>query len=316
MINPATIYPAHQLLNSNFSQPVQTVPELLSSGLGILAGRPKIGKSWMGLQLALSVGSGGMFLGKQLNKAAVLYLALEDSPRRLKDRMNNLLWPNDPSIKVDFIVLSDFLQLIGPFHKNGAINLRDNFIKSVGYKLVIIDTLSRAFLGINDIDRNQEVTKALSPIQEIGQQMDCSILILDHHNKGAEGRDPNPINDILGSTAKAAVLDTAWGLYREKGKHTASLMVTGRDVEEQTLTIKRDYVTMAWQLENPTSNSPLHLSPIQTKLLDYIRDNGPTVFADFYKNGGFNRGNAWQAIQELLALGEVNKDPKTGEYYL
>lgn len=315
-MNNKTVYSAYDLLSIPVFDPVWTVPDLLPAGLAILGGRPKVGKSWLALQLALSKGAGGVFLGEQLKKGRVLYLALEDSPRRLQSRMQKLQWPCDPTIEVDFIVLSDFLQLIGPFHQNGATTLRDSFIKAKGYQLVIIDTLSRAFMGINDIDKNQEVTKALAPIQEIGQQLDCTILLIDHHNKGAEGREPNPINDILGSTAKAAVLDTAWGLYREKGKPAANLMITGREVEEQTLSLKKDFVTMAWQLENPKASSPLQLSPLQEKLIAFLKDNGRSGFSTIYKTGGFNKGNAWVALQDLRSIGEVNYDINTSEYYV
>lgn len=318
MNNTPQIHKSYDLLTCTLDDPIFTIPDLLPVGLGILGGRPKVGKSWLALQIAYAVGAGGYFLDKKIDKGKVLYLALEDSPRRLQSRMKKLNWNNDPSIDVDFIILNDFLNLIGQFHLGGAINLRDNFIIPMGYKMVVIDTLSRAFMGIKDIDRNQEVTKALSPIQEIAHQTNCSILIIDHHNKNAEGNNPNPINDILGSTAKGAVLDTAWGLYREKGKHTSNLMIIGRDVEEQTIILKKDFVTMAWQLDdqNNKSSNPLNISPLQQKLIDFLGDNGESTYSEIIKQGGFNRSNAWYALADLRALGEINFDSNTRKYYL
>jgi hypothetical protein len=40
------------------------VPAILPEGLTLLAGKPKQGKSWLGLSLALAIGLGGFALGK------------------------------------------------------------------------------------------------------------------------------------------------------------------------------------------------------------------------------------------------------------
>lgn len=62
------------------------VDGLLAPGLYILGGSPKVGKSWMALQLCLAVCGGGAFLGCATRKSEVLYLALEDGPQRLHSR--------------------------------------------------------------------------------------------------------------------------------------------------------------------------------------------------------------------------------------
>ena len=64
---------------------------LIPAGLNILASPPKYGKSWAVLDLGLAVTSGSRFLGYQTTPCEVLYLALEDSERRLKSRLNKLL---------------------------------------------------------------------------------------------------------------------------------------------------------------------------------------------------------------------------------
>ena len=62
------------------------VDGLLAPGLYILGGSPKVGKSWMALQLCLAVCGGKAFLGRATRKSEVLYLALEDGPQRLHSR--------------------------------------------------------------------------------------------------------------------------------------------------------------------------------------------------------------------------------------
>ncbi|HJC54538.1 MAG TPA: AAA family ATPase, partial [Candidatus Gemmiger stercoravium] len=73
-----------------YDQPLEPVEYLvdglLAPGLYILGGSPKVGKSWMALQLCLAVCGGGAFLGRATRKSEVLYLALEDGPQRLHSR--------------------------------------------------------------------------------------------------------------------------------------------------------------------------------------------------------------------------------------
>lgn len=76
-----------ELYAAEFPEPRYLVPGLLPSGLAALAARPKIGKSWMALQVAVAVGVGGQVFGEQTKKGRVLYLALEDSIRRMKLRL-------------------------------------------------------------------------------------------------------------------------------------------------------------------------------------------------------------------------------------
>ena len=61
---------------------------LLLEGVALLVAKPKVGKSWLVLQLALIVALGHQeFLGEMAEEPGeVLYLALEDSQRRLKER--------------------------------------------------------------------------------------------------------------------------------------------------------------------------------------------------------------------------------------
>ncbi len=73
-------------------QPIRwIVRDLIPAGLTILASPPKFGKSWMAMNLCLSVATGGRFLGYQCCKCGCLYLALEDGERRLKSRMGKVM---------------------------------------------------------------------------------------------------------------------------------------------------------------------------------------------------------------------------------
>lgn len=81
-----TAWTLAELYATDFPPPRFVVPDLLPAGLTILAGRPKLGKSWLALQVAAAVGAGQTVLDQAAEGGRVLYLALEDTPGRLKDR--------------------------------------------------------------------------------------------------------------------------------------------------------------------------------------------------------------------------------------
>jgi AAA domain len=83
---------ADELLRAQFPPIVWVIPNLLPEGLSFLAGRLKLGKSWLALQIAQAVAYGGLFFGDPVEQGPVLYLALEDSERRLKSQMHQQRW--------------------------------------------------------------------------------------------------------------------------------------------------------------------------------------------------------------------------------
>ncbi len=257
---------AFDILTTDYPEPVWIIPKYLPAGMTILAGRPKIGKSWMAFQIALAVASGGMVFEEHISPGKVLYLALEDSHRRLQDRMKEQGWTPEAGKQVTMLTLDEFRKHIGFLHKNGAVKLAA-LIQAEGYRFVVVDTLARAFVGVKDMNDSQEVTAALSPIQHLSLELNYLTLILDHHGK-PKGFSPNPIDDVMSSTAKSAVADTIWGLYHDGNAPSHQLMIVGRDVGTESLAVRWDRITHSWQLVQNEAEKP---TDDQTKALVYLK---------------------------------------------
>ena len=86
MTNELKTYTMQELFEQPLEPVEYLVDGLLAPGLYILGGSPKVGKSWMALQLCLAVCGGKAFLGRKTQRSEVLYLALEDGPQRLHSR--------------------------------------------------------------------------------------------------------------------------------------------------------------------------------------------------------------------------------------
>ncbi|OLT22936.1 hypothetical protein BJF78_32745 [Pseudonocardia sp. CNS-139] len=89
---PRTSWGALELMSMSFPEPRWAVPGVICEGVTLLAGPPKVGKSWLALGLALDIAAGWAALGSiPVEPGPVLYLALEDTARRLQSRMRTVL---------------------------------------------------------------------------------------------------------------------------------------------------------------------------------------------------------------------------------
>lgn len=298
---PLETITAWEVMMTEWPEPTWAVPGLLPAGLTIFAGKQKAGKSWMALQIAQAVATGGHVLGEQIQRGPVLYLALEDIPRRLQDRMKKQRWPADKSLKADFMVLGSFLDRVGDL-RNGGNETLARQIERRKYRLVVIDTLSRAVAGTADQMDVDDMTATLSPVQEVAFNHNCAVVMIDHHNKAAGLRGtPDVINDVLGSSAKAAVADTIWGIYREQGKASAKLAIIGRDVEEKTLAMTWDWVTGCWQLEGDAFE--IEITERRQEILEAGHGLGKCGLMDIVAVVDQPKSNTHSRLQDLVNEG-------------
>ena len=97
-------YTARELQQMDIPDLVEVIPEILPEGLAMIAGGAGLGKSVFCLQVALDTGLGGKFLGQwPTTQGAVLFLATEDSERRIRDRLRSMwqdegLWPENLTV--------------------------------------------------------------------------------------------------------------------------------------------------------------------------------------------------------------------------
>ncbi len=229
----------------------------------------------------------------------ILFMALEDPPRRLQDRMRKQGWPT--GLNAHFLTLGKFFDSVGDLRNGGADRLALQ-IEREGYKLVVIDTLSRAVIGSLDQCDVGEMTQWLSPIQEAAHEKQCAVKFIDHHNKMSSF---NAVTDILGSTAKGAMADTIWGLYRESGKPGAKLAITGRDIEEKTLALFMDPHTGIWQYKGDAEE--VEMTERQQEILDAIKQTGRAKMKDITDITGQAKGNAHARTQNLVNAGKIKR---------
>jgi AAA domain len=129
---------AADLMGMDFPEPRFAVSGILAEGLNFMVGAPKLGKSWWALNIAVAVASVGRARGEiPVVQGEVLYLALEDSPRRLKGRLAKMLGSNPAPEALHFFTEWDRLT------EGGAETIGEWVNDHPSARLVIVDVLAR-----------------------------------------------------------------------------------------------------------------------------------------------------------------------------
>ncbi|MCB0165599.1 MAG: AAA family ATPase [Anaerolineae bacterium] len=305
--NTKTTWTLKELLAAEFTDPEWVIPGILPlGGLAILAGRPKLGKSWLALQWVLAAGNGGKVFGEPVRKCKVLYLALEDSPRRLKSRIKKQI-ENDPGV-IDLENIH--FEFTWPDLKDGGMEKLTDMVARNGYELVVIDTISRA---ANFRQKEvEDVTGLYDPLQRLAMEFGCTILLIDHHRKPA-GDITDLIDDVSGATGKTGVADTIIGLYRKRMETVATLKATGRDQDEKELAVKFDKEFCCWQYLGEADE--VARTEGRQEILDALDDfGGETTLTKLSNHLSKSKSYIHKVLCKLETEGVVEQPQSRGPY--
>ncbi|MES5380384.1 AAA family ATPase [Mycolicibacterium conceptionense] len=212
------------------------IPNMLTAGYSILGGSPKVGKSWLVLDIALACARGGLAMGNvSVKPRAVLYMALEDGKRRIRSRMNVLKHGKPKNLHI-------LTELADGYSGLDTIKFwLDQHRNDEHPPLVIVDTLAtiRPVVAANssnaydiDYEFGREMKKAADSVKG-------AAILAVHHNRKGDATDF--IHKLSGSVGVTAACDCILALGRERGSDTAILSVTGKDLErEDDYSLQRD----------------------------------------------------------------------------
>ncbi len=225
---------------SLMSQPVRPpnfiVNTLISQGLHILAGSPKVGKSWLALWLAVTVAKGESVWGMSVKHGTTLYLCLEDSTLRIQNRLFEITdsAPENVHFCTDSYVLGRGLEQ----------QLEMFLAEHPDTVLVIIDTL-QMIRSTNYDNTYANDYRDLTALKKIADAHGIAILLIHHLRK--EKAD-DVFNRISGTTAISGAVDSSFTLVEERrGSGKARLSCVGRDIEYRELELHRSEENI-WEL--------------------------------------------------------------------
>ena len=214
------------------------VEELLPQGLHLLAGAPKIGKSWLALWLCLRVAQGEPLWNFATKPCEVLYLCLEDSFQRIQSRLLDLT--EDAPSTLHFAVMSEQLHA-------GLVKQMEQFLREhPATGLVVIDTLQRIRAAGNESNPYASDYRDIGVLKALADQHRIAVLLIHHLRKM---NDDDPMNMISGTTGLSGATDSNFVLRRSKRReNTATLYCTGRDISYRELSLEFDSESHVWNL--------------------------------------------------------------------
>ena len=208
------------------------VPRYIAQGLTIIAGRPKAGKSWLGLNIAVAVADGDRVLNENVEQGDVLYLALEDNERRLQRRLNQLIPFGEKPERLHFATECTRLD-------NGSLEAIEAWCDSVAKpRLVIVDV----FVRVRSERRRDESPydhdyRTVLPLKALADRRAIAVVLIHHTNKRQDVDDP--LDSVSSTTGFTGAADSI--LVLAKGSQGPTLYGRGRDIEEIETALRFDH---------------------------------------------------------------------------
>lgn len=300
-----TSFSAKELEAMRFPELEYIVPGFLVEGLTLLGGKPKAGKSWLCLDAATAVASGGTCLSEaQCQEGDVLYLALEDNARRLQRRLRaqGRGFPARLRIECRWPRLDD----------GGLERIRDWAEEAEDPRLVVIDTRAKVMPAATDrrdgTPSYQSDYASMETLQQLAAEFCLSIVVVAHFNKRPEKSD-ELMNLISGTTGLTAGVDNVLGLLR-KGRRGV-LSGRGRDLEDFDTALAFDTETCRWKAEGPAADMNLSATSERRRRIMEALKAGPASVKDITDAIGTERGSIEPLLTRMVDEGILTR-PKRG----
>jgi hypothetical protein len=295
-----TSWTADELMAEAFPALLWAVAGIVAAGLNLLAGAPKLGKSWLALNLAVAIAAGGRALGRiEVDAGDVLYLALEDNPRRMQDRLRTVLAGSDASPRLTIAVECE------PLPRGGDDRIRRWLDDHPDARLVIVDVFARV-RGHSDVraDRYADDYAAAFSLKKIADQYGVAVLLVHHTRK----QDSSDFLDMVsGTNGLAGAADAILVLTRARNTKQAVLKVTGRDVEEAEYALELDPRLGAWQMLDGAP-ADYAVSDERRRIAAAVRAQegiGPKAIADIT---GIDHDVVRQLVRKMVKDGQLDTD--------
>ena len=242
------------LMSQPLRPPDFVVDSLLSQGLHILAGSPKVGKSWLALWLAVTVAKGEPVWDMATRQSHTLYLCLEDSVLRIQNRLFEITEDAPESVH--------FCTECAPIGQGLEEQIETFSMEHPGTVLVIIDTLQMV-RPIHDATYANDY-RDMSVLKRLADRLGLAILLI-HHLRKEKAEDV--FHRISGTTAISGAVDSNFTLVeKRRGSGRAKLTCIGRDIEYRELELERN-ADNVWELLSDSRTQPELLEGRITVLL-------------------------------------------------
>lgn len=274
------------------------VPGYVSEGFSVLAGRQKLGKTWLAIDMAIAVATGGAAMSSiSCDQGDVLYIDMENGSRRIQSRIS-MLFPNKRTMpnlsSLDWV--TDAPQL-----DKGFIDALEDWRSTTkNPRLVVIDVLQRIKPPAKNTGTSYEQDYSVwAPLQKWATDHGIAVIGLHHTKKGGA---EDPLEALSGSNGLSACADAT--LVLDRTSNGITLYVRGRDVEEKEAAL--NFSGGFWTLQGDAAT--VRRTDERSIILEALRDAdslmSPTDLSDATR---MSNQNIRQMLVTMAKAGEVTK---------
>lgn len=289
-------YTADELWDAQFPPMSWIVPGYITPGLTLLAGAPKLGKSWLALDICNAVASGGSTLGnRNCQQGSVLYAALEDNARRLRDRLHKVCSEKPGKA---FTLWTDMRTL----DDGGLDDLRRWIEAADNPRLIVIDVLNRvrSSLGRNEPPYAYDY-RSVTPLKDLADEFGLAIVVI-HHTRKADAGDK--LEKVSGTNGLTGAADTTIILSRDG--QGVTLSGRSRDIEEFETALEFQKDTCRWSVLGEAAE--VRRSDERKLILDaLVTATEPMGSREIAAVTGQTDGNVRRLLAKMVRDGEVEK---------
>lgn len=231
---------ARALMAKHFDPIRWIIPGYLPEGMYVLAGAPKLGKSWLALGWMVSVAAGSPAMGAVACEGGdVLGLMLEDNQRRLQRRLRQMR----------LIGLPERLTLLTewPTIDDGCIDEIEAWIAGVpNPRLIVVDVFARVKGVKNGKETDYDFDyRQAAALQAIASRHGIAVIVVHHTRKMAAD---DPFDEVSGTRGLTGAADGVLVLKRSSDGQQVTLYGRGRDLEEIEKALTFDKETGTWSV--------------------------------------------------------------------
>ena len=232
----------NELMEETLPSRNTVIDGLLSTGVYLLVGAPKIGKSFLVAQMAYRVSTGtDLWGGYRVHGGTVLYLALEDDKKRLQERMARMFG-------VEGSDNLHFATHAGQVGQNLDKQLQNFLREHPDTVLVIVDTLQKVREITTEGYSYASDYDVMTNLKQLADSYNICLLLVHHTRKQPAGDNFEMIsgtNGLLGGSDGALLMKK-----ENRTDLTATLELSSRDQPEQKLYITKNPESLIWELDH------------------------------------------------------------------
>lgn len=266
-------------------------------------------KTWLTIDLALSIAMGVPFLGRETQRREVLYVNLELKPATFTWRLQQVAKAKGLQLfNTSFFHLPLRGQLAGQLLQN-IITRIVRFAKHTNSKVIVLDPVYKLNVT-GDENSSRDMTIFFNQLDRLTTEAGATVVLNDHFSKGSKS-EVDPLDALRGSSAKAGDLDALMILRKHEVEDCFSVDLIHRELPPVPPFV------LEWQF--PLMHAREDLDPQAMKkagrhrkpehdplrLLSAIADRQPVSMAEWAKRANVNRSTLYEHAPALRLKGWV-----------